>query len=430
MKLHVLSLAPLVCFLLAHQTLAQEVAPASAEVPVHASPHDAEVERVRRIVGGLRAEASTPARLIQLTRDLQPEVASRAYLLVADDFLAEGQADLAAEVFEHLLEHFAKQPAAEEASLQLVRLYSSGELAHTQRSEEQTNGGLPLPPGWKRTQSVDSPAAGQRTTPNHNLLTYASYLANRQLQQQPQLAKNSVFAFQCAAAARQGNRPAEANSWLTLVKHKRGFPQWRRRARAEAWLQEGREGEPPIPAIRCTTAAQPPRLDGILNETLWESAGRLVPELPVAKSDAELLISYDAGHLYLAARCQKLENQIYRRDTRPRTYDADLSDHDRLRVTLDIDRDYTTGYELAIDDRGWTSDTCWRDKSWNPKWFVASGGTDFWTFEAAIPWDQLTPHPPQTGHAWAIAAERLIPSEKEAFDQTNAKAKFRLLLFE
>ena len=64
--------------------------------------------------------------------------------------------------------------------------------------------------------------------------------------------------------------------------------------------------------------------------------------------------------------------------------------HDRVAVRLDVDRDYTTAFELAVDHRGWTHDACWNDATWNPTWFVAAAADEStWTVEAAIPLAEL-----------------------------------------
>jgi hypothetical protein len=44
-------------------------------------------------------------------------------------------------------------------------------------------------------------------------------------------------------------------------------------------------------------------------------------------------------------------------------------------LLLDIDRDYSTCYRLTVDRRGWTSEACIGDTSWNPAWYVASQDT-------------------------------------------------------
>jgi len=104
-----------------------------------------------------------------------------------------------------------------------------------------------------------------------------------------------------------------------------------------------------------------------------------------------------------------------------------------VRLRLDLDRDYTTCFEFAVDHRGKTNDRCWLDASWNPKWFVASGGDNaHWTIEAAIPWKSLTTTPPQPLNAWAITWNRHIlsppPTPGEGASATGER--FSLLLFQ
>ncbi len=131
--------------------------------------------------------------------------------------------------------------------------------------------------------------------------------------------------------------------------------------------------------------------------------------------------------MYLGISTPKAEGQNYEASTQPRTYDADLAGHDHLRIRLDLDRDYATCFELAVDHRGQTNDRCWHDTSWNPKWFVAAGGdATHWTIEAAIRWKSLTETPPQPGEAWAVAWDRVLPREKAS----ALGDRFFLLLFE
>jgi hypothetical protein len=79
-------------------------------------------------------------------------------------------------------------------------------------------------------------------------------------------------------------------------------------------------------------------------------------------------------------------------------------------VRLDIDRDYTTAFELSVDHRGWTHDSCWGDTTWDPTWFVAAASDDLaWTAEVAIPLVELANEAPAARHVWAVAVERSIP---------------------
>ncbi|HEY1066866.1 MAG TPA: hypothetical protein VGE52_12175, partial [Pirellulales bacterium] len=76
----------------------------------------------------------------------------------------------------------------------------------------------------------------------------------------------------------------------------------------------------------------------------------------------------------------------------------------------DLDRDWVTAYRLTVDSRGWTTEDCWGDPSWNPTWFVAaSDKADRWSVEMAIPWEELSAKAPQAGDVWAVGAIRTTP---------------------
>ncbi len=412
---------------------AQEVVTTSAELQSPPDSQARQVERIRQMVHSFGHEASAPAQLVQLARDLEPTVASGLFLQIADDYLRAGHFDLAANVLLQLLEQFPDEPAAADATLLLVRLYCSSEVAHTQRQTLDAARQLRLPPGWRKlsatTEDASSPGnnSASRTT---EMLDYALFVANSQLQQHPELAKNSPFAFQCAVAARLSGRSQESKSWLTLLKHKRESAGWRTRALVETWLADSSDHEAPLPTTRCLPTDKPPYLDGILNEPIWQTAEPFSPHSKIKKLKSEIFFAYDAEFCYVAVRCKKIDGAQYQKDNQPRTYDADLEGHDHVVIRLDADRDYATYFELAIDHRGQTADTCWRDTSWNPRWFVAAGGrTRSWTIEAAIPWAELAAAPPQAGEVWALSARRVIPTQQAMASANSPPEGFRLLIF-
>ena len=124
------------------------------------------------------------------------------------------------------------------------------------------------------------------------------------------------------------------------------------------------------------------------------------------------MLCYDAEFLYFAASLPRAAGT--RTDgavERDRRHDEDLADFDRVLLSLDVDRDYVTCYQFAIDQRGCTAESCWNDASWNPRWFVAvAGDSSYWSLEAAIPLDALTPYLPQGGSGWAVGVTRIIPA--------------------
>ena len=163
--------------------------------------------------------------------------------------------------------------------------------------------------------------------------------------------------------------------------------------------------------VRCSEAR--PRLDGDLDEPLWQQAERQELKSTLA-DDAEwpatVLLAYDDEFLYLAVVCRMAPLADYPSETRTRPRDADLTRHDRVEILLDVDRDRTTYYRLSVDHRGWTADECWGDASWNPRWFVAQARDDeSWTIEAAIPLAELSTERVGPKTFWAIGLQRIVP---------------------
>ena len=164
---------------------------------------------------------------------------------------------------------------------------------------------------------------------------------------------------------------------------------WRRCGQTEEWFAESAGLPPPKTLGTCRRATERPHLDG---DSTNRSGNR-----PIAcgfaanrRRGPKSASTYDPQFLYLAIRCPKAAGVDYSPDDRPRPRDADLAQHDRVTVRLDVDRDYTTAFELTVDHRGWTRDACWGDATWNPTWFVAAAADESaWTVEAAIPLAEL-----------------------------------------
>ena len=77
---------------------------------------------------------------------------------------------------------------------------------------------------------------------------------------------------------------------------------------------------------------------------------------------------------------------------------------------LDLDRDYSTFFNLQVDQRGCVCEDCWGDIHWDPKWYVAiRSEEDCWRIEAAIPLAELTGEPIAKGSAWACNIVRTLP---------------------
>jgi hypothetical protein len=262
-----------------------------------------------------------------------------------------------------------------------------------------------------------------------------------------------------------------------------GASAWRSCADAQRWLNEPGRQPPDAPAATCRTTADRPHLDGLFDEPLWQQAATIAvppiapgsargsavgvtdgrrpsvvasagsgdarttgesilqpatnpPTEPGANAATTVRILRDDEYLYLAIACKKQPGVQYTTSDAPRPRDAELALHDRVALRIDIDRDYTTAYELAVDHRGWMHDRCWGDIHWNPSWFVAAAHTDGeWTIEAAIPLRELAEVPLLPRTAWALAIERATPGQGTQSwagvdSAATSPARFGLLLFE
>ncbi len=253
---------------------------------------------------------------------------------------------------------------------------------------------------------------------------------------------------------------------------------WRACAETERWLSEPEELPPAKRLGNCRHTHARPHLDGRLDEEFWQAAdvlrlpapsgrgagggGALSPAAasqsgtssaakapspnPLSKregvnarpSGVQVRLAYDDEFLYLAVTCPKAAGVHYAADDRPRPRDADLSQHDRVSLRLDVDRDYATYYELVVDDRGWTREACWGDATWNPDWYVAAASDDAsWTVEAAVPLGELVDQPPDARHVWAAAVRRTVPgvgvrswAGAGAAADDDSPDQFGLLIFE
>lgn len=168
---------------------------------------------------------------------------------------------------------------------------------------------------------------------------------------------------------------------------------------------------------RCFYTDIRPQLDGNLDDDLWQQAienGKALfkPMTPHGfdksiRNDVYWL-AYDEEFLFVAVRCNRLDTDNYQLSTETRQRDADLSRFDRVRLTLDFDRDLQSEFSFEVDYRGWASESCAGARGWDPNWFIAVGGDKHaWTAEFAIPLQALTPKPVREIDYAAFSISRL-----------------------
>lgn len=225
------------------------------------------------------------------------------------------------------------------------------------------------------------------------------------------------------------------------------------RASSELWVTQPVD-EMPKNLSFCAWATVRPHLDGVLGDECWLEAREILLSPgngsaqqtnadPVIENKAaypSVMLTHDDQFLYIAAT---LPRSAKRRIKSPlplgvervresdalnftsptaatnaplvefegRTHDADLRGFDRLKISLDTDRDYSTAYEIEIDERGQVRESCWEDLTWNPEmWVYVDSEPTRWRIEMAIPFSELGPHAPKRQSAWAISLIRTIPA--------------------
>ena len=181
---------------------------------------------------------------------------------------------------------------------------------------------------------------------------------------------------------------------------------------AEQWLFRPNE-QGPKKVCSVITALKKPRLDGRLDDPLWQVAKPVSLRSPMADDaawPASAVLAFDDEFLYVAISCVKAPGVDYSMEDAPRSSDSDLMKRDRVTILLDIDRDYASYWQLTIDYRGWPAEHCYGDATWNPQWFIAAAGDEqYWTIEAAIPLAELSPKKPQVRDVWAVGLQRIVP---------------------
>jgi photosystem II stability/assembly factor-like uncharacterized protein/TolA-binding protein len=352
-----------------------------------------------------------------LVESLDGPLAGQVLYQLADRYFRAGQWELAAESFDLLVQKCPEHPLTAAANVWLVQYYASSEATwRAQRSQRVHSaetipmaGDLPQAKSEVRLASALSIDNARQNDRPAQAIAAAKLLERAR----PALHLEPALQFPLSTAYRQSGYPRDAERYLLHVRRTRPHDAWWACAEAEAWLAQPATGVPPKPIWHCVSAATKPHLDGKLDDEVWGRAAR-TPLRSSHHDDAEwpavAQLAYDEGFLYLAVECRKAPGIDYASSTEPRPRDPDLATHDRVTFHFDLDRDFATHYSLTIDHRGWTGESCWGDRTWNPTWFVAATGTEGnWTAEAAIPLDELHSQFPASKTVWALGVERIVP---------------------
>ena len=255
---------------------------------------------------------------------------------------------------------------------------------------------------------------------------------------QPDLYFEPMLRFPLAALHRRIGRREEAERFWRYQLANQTDPFWKSCAANEISLIKRDKLQTPTLHV-CRLTKTPPYLDGELNDDVWATAQPMTLDVQTngaGETNTDLYWAWDDKFLFIAARCSRsLGSGLSVQSTESRQRDADLSDHDRLVLRLDTDRDYRTYWQLVLDDRGWAIDALNEDQSWNPTWYIAAhDDNSSWTIEVAIPWNQIRSTAPDPQSAWALGVHRVLPGhgmQSWCPGDTNASnCRFGMLVFE
>ncbi len=210
----------------AGQIAAQDVnAAAYAEAPSREQrTSDEKASLIGELMRRRGGDPAAAAQLIQLTRECTPATAAELFDELAMAHQRAGNLNLAAETRQLLIERFPDEPAAAQATLWLVRLYASSEVARAHRRAEPApklgfgvlvpHDGPSSPDGatGKSEGIVQASAVSQSL---RNSAAYALFLANKATSGRPAQEQEPALVFQCAVAARlAGDAKKSAVGWF------------------------------------------------------------------------------------------------------------------------------------------------------------------------------------------------------------------------
>jgi photosystem II stability/assembly factor-like uncharacterized protein len=361
------------------------------------------------------------AALAKALGELPVDQGAAAAFTVANQYVRKGQWLLARETFLLMVDRYPAHPLSADAYRWLIRHSSSSEARRRQEL-----GQFFLKTDTFAPPKQDGPI--QQTGVNQRMQQQGNYLSDKEqsrhwyrgsLEFGKRLAGfgSAYFLdpptqFCLQSSRRQLGEVEESSKWYGMIKNRFGDGHWQDAATDELWATRGGPSSTKV-RDHCLFTERKPFLDGKLDDPCWQNRKpmfmRSVGAELAKEYRTEAWFAFDQEFLYVALRCRHPAGQRVA-PVKPRTTDADLIAFDRVSITIDLDRDYATYFQLQVDQRGCVRDDCWGDLSWNPKWFVAVESTDdCWQIEAAIPLGELTSDRIMPTTVWACNVVRTIP---------------------
>jgi hypothetical protein len=178
-----------------------------------------------------------------------------------------------------------------------------------------------------------------------------------------------------------------------------------------------------VSEIEAIRASEPPRIDGILDDAVWQDSAQIDQFLqrePVlgapASEETEVWIALDDRNLYFAFRCHDDPASVTAKEL---ARDADLGQDDRVQIILDTFLDGRNAYWFQIGPRGSIGDALVSangerfNKQWDGLWDGRAKINDLgWEAEVVIQFKTLRFRPGQD--RWGLKLIRHIKRREES----------------
>jgi photosystem II stability/assembly factor-like uncharacterized protein/TolA-binding protein len=391
--------------------------------------HQAQAERQKLILlaENLADPNRTLSQIAPTLAKLPDDAGARTAFAVANQYVRKGQWALARETFLLMADRYPSHPLTVDAYRWLIRHISSSEARRRQElGQFRMAGTVSFNPSLN-----PKPKSGEIQLVKGTEVTRdgrVDFLANQDEARQwfrgsllfgqrlaafgPLYGSDPAIQFCLQASRRQLGEFAASQEWYNKFRTFGPKGPWSDAAAAELWLMN-RGLPPPKRLALCRYTSEKPYLDGKFDDPCWKGLQPMTMENAVGETaehyPTQAHFAYDQDFLYIALRC-KHPAGLSLPPVKNRTRDANLDPYDRVSILLDLDRDYSTYYQLQVDQRGCVRDDCWGDLTWDPRWFVAVHTTDdTWQIEAALPLTELTGERIRPNTAWAVNVVRTLP---------------------
>ena len=357
------------------------------------------------------------AQLDTLMKGLPGDIAARLLHRLGRIHAGKGQWELAALAHYKLVRTYPQHPLAVDSCRWLIAAQTSSEVRRRRADTwviDESFIRFSRPPGAERTEVVAGSVGGSHQDV-HDPVAWAE--AARRAGDE--LRRISPFAWadpsvqlNLIAANRRLGKLDENRMMYDTIVDADPDSRWQPVVASERWLHE-RAGQPPRPVAWSSPAGGRPHLDAKFDDETW-TAGKKWPLRTVAGDPGReygtiLQLRHDDDNLYVAVQCFHPKREVPEQAGQP-PRDGDLNRQDRVELLIDVDRDYTSCYRLAVGSDGAVADACWGDASWDPQWYVAHEADESgWACEIAIPLGELTDEVRVEGDTWAFGVTRVSP---------------------